>query len=1011
MSKENWVSQVFQTSEAGVSSAFEPELIPDNQLAWMKNGVIRGGKPHTRTPLRFRLTLPRGKLQGVGFFSIQNGMLVVSIGGNIYRIRVGTKTSGFSYEEIPLEWRNSATQDFAWMQETVGYLVIQDGQSDAIIYDGSVARRSDTAEDEVPLGRQMAYGNGRLWVAINEQELVAGDIKTRTPGSELLFTETQYLTGGGAFYFPRKITALGFIPATGAAGYGSLIVYAKDRTETIRADITNRDLWGTFPGFIQPALLNTGAASQFSLTEVNQDLWWRDAQGGIRSLRSAVTDESSGPGNTPQSREVARITDFEDQKRLASVSAIQFDNRLLMTASPFINEYGATSFRDIISLDFSPISSNRSKTAPSYDGEWEGLEFTRLVAGEFNGRKRGFALSLDPDGYNRLWEFDDGVNDDELQICTGTGLATLESPIPMVMEYPSRDFGTPNARKVLQRCDVYLAGIEGEVSLDVYWRSDNLVKWNQWQEEVTACAIMSDDSTETPHVWKNLAPQGRAQIKTFSIPQTTQPLTGYGNQTGFEHQIRIVVTGKARVDRVVVHASVATQEQFALRDNASFSVCAEQDITGNEVVYDPVSAGCSMQVGTALCTLEANLAPIYPGTWTLSDYPVGVDPSEVLLENESPSDNLSVTVPEMGLYTFRLHAGTRVIDYPYEFVCEGQYFIDLTGIASDGSGLDGALSVGVYAYDGVAALRLLGRVGYEFFGTVVDITAMVKIGWTVQAQAVVFLAEFYAYGIYSEIPLVTSLASSEGVTLGELTGVSGEHSGPLDVDDIEIPDVETGSFVANVSTPEPVDPPDNVPNLVAWYDASQLVGYSNNDIIGTWSDLSPSAGSMNPTQSTRYITNAQNSLPCARFTKSPHSFFTAINNISKGDIFIACKITSAVFSGAFFKMGILSYAAQSTFAGVDATTNWDSASWPIGTVYYLNGIVTTNTAALLSPSIYNLKLGSISALGSLIVNSGNNPAPNGCNMDLYEIAIYDRVLSDDERLGITNYFKLKWGIA
>lgn len=665
--KENWLPQIFQTAEAGVSSAFEPELIPDNQLSWMKNGVIRGGKPHTRPGLKFRLVLPPGKLQGVGFFSVQNGMLIASISGRIYRIRVGAKTSGFSYEEITLPWRNSSKQDYAWMQETVGYFVIQDGQSSPIIYDGSQARRADQSKNEVPVGRQMAYGNGRLWVAINENELVAGDIKTRTQGSELLFTETQYLTGGGAFYFPRKITGLGFIPATGASGYGSLIVYAKDRTETIRADITNRDLWGTFPGFIQPVLLNSGAASHYSLTEVNQDLWWRDADGGIRSLRSSVADEAGSPGNTPQSREVARITDFEDQKRLAAVSGIQFDNRLLMTASPFINQHGAVSFRDLISLDFSPISSNRAKTAPSYDGEWDGLRFTRLVAGEFNGKRRGFALSLDPDGYNRLWEFDDGINDDELQICTGTGLATMESPIPMVLEYPSRDWGLPSVRKVLQRCDVYLAGVEGEVKLDVYWRSDNLVKWNRWQEEVTACATMSDASTATPHVWKNLAPQGRAQIKTFSVPQTTQPLTGYGNQTGFEHQIRLVVTGKAKVDRVVVYAERTTQEAHAFRDPATFSQCMEQDITGNEIVYDPVSAGCTMPVGTAQCELTYSLSPEFAGTWSLSEYPVGVDPLDVTIASDGPTDNATVTVPDLGDYVFTLTAGTRTLDYPVFF--------------------------------------------------------------------------------------------------------------------------------------------------------------------------------------------------------------------------------------------------------------------------------------------------------------------------------------------------------
>lgn len=688
MSKQKWVTETFQTAEAGASSAFESELIPQNQLAWIRNGEIRGGKVHTRTPFRFRLQLPRGKLQGIGFFSIQGGMLIASIDGRIYRIRIGGNTAGFSYEEIELPWRNSSTQDFAWMQETVGYFIIQDGQSNAIIYDGNVARRADTDEGEVPLGRQMAYGNGRLWVAINEYELVAGDIKTRTPGSELLFTETQYLTGGGAFYFPRKLTGLGFIPATGAAGYGSLIVCSKNRTETIRADITNRDLWGTFPGFIQPVLLNTGAASHFSITEVNQDLWWRDGQGGIRSLRSAVSDESSGPGNTPQSREVARITDFEDQKRLNAVSAIQFNERLLMTASPFINEHGATSFRDIISLDFSPISSNRSKTAPSYDGEWDGLEFTRLVTGEFGGKKRAFALTLDPDGNNRLWEFDDEVNNDTYPICTGTGLTFAQSPIPMIIEYPSRDFGMPGTRKTLQRCDVYLSGVEGEVSLDVYWRCDNLHKWNQWQEEVTTCARMEDASTVYPHVWKNLAPQGRAQIKTFTIPNTVQPLTGYGNQTGFEFQVRIVVTGKARVDKMFVHAQPDSSEAFAFRDNERFAVCMEQDVTGNEIAYALNPSEC---VEEPEVLLDVSNYPNFTSYTSYSDnqfyYP---DEDNMNASGQFPYSGIVVWTGEDGnpaARNYLTHFTSEQID---EAISSNEGIIDISDLVSD---LEGPVSL------------------------------------------------------------------------------------------------------------------------------------------------------------------------------------------------------------------------------------------------------------------------------------------------------------------------------
>jgi len=134
-----WIPQIFSTCELGVSSAFEPELIPDNQLAWMKNGVARGGKASTRPFLKQRLILPTGVVQGVSYFSIQSGMLIMQIAGHEYRVRISNKS--FSYEEIPLSFLNSAAIPEVWMQETVGSIVIQDGQSYPIIYVGSTARR------------------------------------------------------------------------------------------------------------------------------------------------------------------------------------------------------------------------------------------------------------------------------------------------------------------------------------------------------------------------------------------------------------------------------------------------------------------------------------------------------------------------------------------------------------------------------------------------------------------------------------------------------------------------------------------------------------------------------------------------------------------------------------------------------------------------------------------------------------------------------------------------------
>ena len=229
-----------ETYAGGVSSAVSPDLLPPNQAAWGMNADFRGVKVHTRPNIAQRLNLPSGLIQGLGYFNVQGGMLIAMIAGIPYRLRIGLRNDGFGWERITLPWYNSPAIKQVWMCQTVESFIIQDGQSEPIIYDGSTARRADYTKSEVPIGNQMAYGNGRLWVAIKGNQLVAGDIRTDVAGTELLFTETQYLFGGGALIFGDNITGLTFTAVTGTSDLGALIVMGRNFTETVRADITSR---------------------------------------------------------------------------------------------------------------------------------------------------------------------------------------------------------------------------------------------------------------------------------------------------------------------------------------------------------------------------------------------------------------------------------------------------------------------------------------------------------------------------------------------------------------------------------------------------------------------------------------------------------------------------------------------------------------------------------------------------------------------------------------------------
>lgn len=573
---KNWLQVPFETCPGGVSSAVAPELLPQSQFAWGQNIAIRGGKPHARPPFLERLVLPSGLHQSSAYFGVQGGMIVANIQGRIYRIRVGVNT--FSYEEIPLGFINSGIIKQTWQQQTIESLVIQDGQSTPIIYNGSIARRA--ASNEVPRGTSMAYGNGRLWVAINEKELVAGDIRTRTPGSELKFTETNYLSGGGSLYFPRGITGLEFIPVTGAADFGTLIVFGRDYAESIRADVTSRDMWPQMAGFVTNVFRDIGCAGDWSIAQVNQDLYWRDSHGDIRSLANAISTNNS-PGSTPISREVQRIVDFDSDQLLPWVSSIYFDNRLLMTASPYLNVSTGVSFKDIVSLDFSPISTMQLKASPAYDGTWTGIPgVAALVTGQFNGQNRAFAISSDQGGVNRLWEImTRGVQD----VALTCGSSIMDSPIVSSIEYPSINFGLQKERKRLERCDVWLSEIDGELDIKAYWRTDNAQQWTRW-DEVTTCAKTSDPATTEPHVWKNLLPEQRPQIKSFTIPDGIDAVTRYGIQIGFEFQIRLVIQGKYQVEKMMLYATPLPDPDYANRDSLTLE-CIENNVTNNEVSY------------------------------------------------------------------------------------------------------------------------------------------------------------------------------------------------------------------------------------------------------------------------------------------------------------------------------------------------------------------------------------------------------------------------------------------
>jgi hypothetical protein len=548
---QDWVPDVQATVLDGMNRGVEPELINENQAHLLRNVSIRGGRVRSRPRIVKRTTLPAGLLQGGTVFGRVSSVLV-SVGGRVYELDPTTWTSA---ERTGADV-NSPNQPRAYFCETVGTVVMQDAQSRPFIYDGATFRRS--ADDEVPVGRAMAFGNGRLAVVVNAGfDVRIGDIRQAEHQTELKFTETYNLTGGGDLSFPSEVMSLSVLPVidTGS-GQGTLIVGCRDSVHTLKTQITQRDLWPEV-GFQTVLLPSRGIAGHAAVAAVNQDLYFRSSD-GLRSVRTSTADYDA-PGLAPLSVEVRHRFEHDASFLLDDASVVYFDNRLLCTHSPFVYSSRSLS-QGIISLNFDALSGRGHKSAPAFDGEWDGLIIAQIFTGNVRGVDRCFALGRDADGSNGLWE-----------ILPETAQPVGDSPT-QVIETRTMFAGHPGVLKNLRRCDLQFSEILQDLSVRVYFRPEKYPYWVRWDEfNVPAAAATS---------WGKPRARRSPILSTRTVTDKVDEQTGrlLSVATGF--QVRVEFEGFARLDFLQV-----------IQEGADGIAYSDTPVSGEQVVLTAAPDG------------------------------------------------------------------------------------------------------------------------------------------------------------------------------------------------------------------------------------------------------------------------------------------------------------------------------------------------------------------------------------------------------------------------------------
>jgi hypothetical protein len=462
---------------------------------------------------------------------------------------------------------NSDVLSRAWMKQAEQFVIIQDGQSRAIIFDGSKTFRSDVTKFQVPTGTAMAYGQGRLWVA-QGHEFVAGDIVRGPSGSPvygltdalLYFTENNFLKGGGAFAVPVQagnITAMEFMPVLDTStGQGPLAVFTETSAFTVNAS-TDRDTWQNSRSPVQSVVLTHAGAmnDRATIAGTNGDLFFR-RHDGVGSLVLAIREFTSSWGNTPVSSELDRALRADDRNLLFYGSAIVFDNRYIFTVFP---QRSAQAGGDPVahwglgSLDFHPINGMRSKAPPAYDGIWTGLRITRILTGVIDGQQRAFAFALNDDNLNEFWELS---KEDKFDNTDGRIKSFLETRAM---------FGkNPFELTRLESVELFLDEVAGKVDFTLFYRPDQYPCWVEWGRAQSECAewrdtrgvlaICVDPVVRRPGFKTRL---NFGQPVDIDLDADDKP-----SRLGYDFQFRIEWEGKCRIRKMIARFTPVPDETY-----------------------------------------------------------------------------------------------------------------------------------------------------------------------------------------------------------------------------------------------------------------------------------------------------------------------------------------------------------------------------------------------------------------------------------------------------------------
>lgn len=553
-----------------------PSYLPQGYVAEIWNRQLRGGVNRTRPPFveidiqssTFNLAsdsvewIQNGNYQGGTAYSAQapdtvDG-LTISVAGRTFFLSIASDKA-YATE---IHRGNQPKVFHNWFCQAEDQLYIQNDTDNPLVWDGiqtNACQILNPGASQMPIGNVMEYIHGRVFVCrgrnIFASDIIYGGGFTTTTATRF-FTETNYWAEGGAFGVPTQlgeITGLKAMPSLGDdRGQGELVVLCQNGFHSINANIP-RSEWN-INQIQRMALIGRGNVSPWSITSVNNEIFFR-SNDGWSMYRNSQNDFQNRLGFRKMSQEVNKWVDYDTLQFRQYASASFFDNRVLFTVSPFIDnpndltKYGshrAHRAMGVLDLDQSTSAEPDSQIQFRYNGLWTGIRPIQIITGTFSGIERCFIFSYGHDRRNHLYELLlDGIND-----FSGGEDKKIES-YTVSRRYHFEAVSNRFQLKQLYGGQFFLSDIPHQFCINVDWRGVADECWNSWLDACTC----EDNCTPNQEDCSPLIPKLR-DIRLNAPTPEAEECNGVRNPTyDFEFQLRIKLTGHVTLERYRIAAT------------------------------------------------------------------------------------------------------------------------------------------------------------------------------------------------------------------------------------------------------------------------------------------------------------------------------------------------------------------------------------------------------------------------------------------------------------------------